>query len=514
MPCSAMFRSVLLVTGVCNLAFLRRASAARLYMKEETELTFNESLEERGEGTSGILPVAVLQAGTSISWLWAGSSTVRSVHNVYIALEEYRARRTLHADIVSAFVHSRIVALEEALKHQEDGEALAEIFSVDSLSALRTFADTSTRIASMCATQGWNVSGTTLQHHADHAQEVYDQMRGKVCHGLAREVQEQAKRANAIALEYWRGVSKPEVDGFKKTLYFETAIKDFKVYVRDMLDEFDHGVARDDEIGIGDFEKDCQPEALGSCSADAVETSSRRVNVGDDDPDQTRSLAQEFEHVTGNIRLLLQGLEDADCPTYAFDQCSRRAMRCMYGARTMLNTLEADWEAKEDIDEDDEQLATGSWLFHQIAKSGIRKVGLLGLANLVGTIARWLYRFRESISNLLQGVGWQTHATREIWKLLWTHGVRRQGNFIQRFLGGKLLNAAAAQVPNLAKGIVFGQIPIMANWLQSFTWLAIKRARSVNVSDACDKAAQSLQNGEHVDIEQAELMAMNTIQSN
>merc|ERR1719221_2227520 len=126
-------------------------------------------------------------------------------------------------------------------------------------------------------------------------------------------------------------------------------------------------------------------------------------------------------------------------------------MRCMYGARTMLNALEADWEAKKEIDEGTEQVATTSWLrrlLKRIANSGIGKAGLLGLANLVGTIARWLYRFRKSISNLLQGVGWETQATKEIWKLFWTHGVRRQGNFIQRFLGGKLLNLATGQLPN------------------------------------------------------------------
>lgn len=414
-------------------------------------------------------------------------------------------------------MHSRIIALEEALKHQDDGEALAEIFSVDSLSALRTFADTSTRIAAMCVEQGWNTSGAVLQDHADHAQEVYDQVRGKVCNGLAQEVQEQAKRANAIALEYWRGISKPESYGFQKTLYYESARKKHKVYVRDVFDEFDHGVPRDDEIHIDDFEKDCQPDALGTCSADAMETSAIRVNVGDAGPDEARSLSQEFEQIMEKIKLLLQGLEDADCPTYAFDQCSRQAIRCMYGARTMLKALEADWEAKKEIAEDTEQVATTSWLHRlvkRIANSGIGKVGMLGLANLIGTIARWLYRFRKSISNLLKGVGWQTQATKEIWKLFWTHGVRRQGNFIQRFLGGKLLNVAVAQAPNLAKGIVASQIPNMANWLQGFTWLAIKRAKSVNISDACYFAAQSLQNGDYVDIAQAEQMAMKTLESN
>jgi hypothetical protein len=248
-----------------------------------------------------------------------------------------------------------------------------------------------------------------------------------------------------------------------------------------------------------------------------MEISAMHVNVGDADLDEAHSLSQEFEQITEKIKLLLQGLEDADCPTYAFDRCSRQSMRCMHGARTMLKALEADWEAKKEIDESTEQVATTSWLHRllkRISNSGIGKVGMLGLANLIGTIARWLYRFRKSISNLLQGVGWQTQATKEIWKLFWTHGVRRQGNFIQRFLGGKVLNAAAAQVPNLAKGIAISQIPAMANWLQGFTWLAIKRARSVNISDACHFAAQSLQHGDYVDVAQAEQMAMKTLESN
>jgi len=506
-------------------------------VRSSVNATVSGDLQATGkvQGDTGVLPLAVLQAVTAVQYLWVGSVSVMSVSNIYTALQVYNERKSIDKTLADAFVRSRIIALEEAQRQERNPEALVEIFSVDSLSALRTLADTTSRIAEICAADGLP-SGAALMQQADHIVEVHDALNDKVCAGLMQEVTEASWATIAAAQKYWKGVpDKSKKFGFQQTLFYEHARRKNKVYNRDFLNEFDNGVAANDEIVLEDFGRDCQPRDLNTCSAD---------NAAADDPRSSmrpRGLSDvlEFEQTTSKMKLLLQGLHYSECPVYVFDECVRRAMLCTYGARTMLQSLDEYWAtqetaAAEEVDgaattvlEDSKEANASptkpaglfSRFLHYVRAfkdSDIKKqAGLLSLGDAIANIAIMLFRFHERIGRLLRGVGLDAWKLKQVYNLLWTHGLRQQGNFIQRFLGDKVLTLARGKLtealPGIAVGIAKGQIPKLATWLHTFSWLAIKRAKEVNIAEACDAAAQSLQNHEIAGMAKAKEMAMESL---
>jgi len=482
------------------------------------DASINERLQERGEEISGLLPPKLLDAVRAVRWLWAGSASVLSVRSIYVALQVYKERRTFDADIVQAFTRSRIIAYEEAHKHQLDDKALVDIFSVDSLSALRTFVDTSARIAQTC---GGNETefGDVLKQHAEDAQKVYDALRGEVCRGLAQEVEDYTQKANALAQEYWKRVADPELYGFQRTLYYTIALRHRKVYIQDFSDEWDIGKPPVDEIDRRDFESDCQPCDLEQCSAKPGELDGSNYSDEGHPGLQATSpsadaVAQEFEQITKKVKLLLTGMRDEGCPLYTFNECTRRVMLCTYSTRAMLQALEANWEAVQQASEAGHASTRASkrkrwWIVRRLkafVNSRIVKVGMVALADLGGWVALFLHRFRRRIWELL-------HASRMplevqmVFELFWANDAMNVGSPAQGFVKGANKELSATLFSNKK----YCSMPIMAEWLQGFSWLAVEHARAVDVSDACEKAAVLLQSGGHVNTTEAQAMAIDSL---
>jgi len=489
----------------------------------------DKRLQGRGGAKSGFLPAKVLQATRAIRWLWVGSSSLLSVRNIYTAMKVYRERRSIDKDIAKAFTRSRIIAFQEAHKHHRDSEALVDIFSTDSLSALRTFVEVSARIAERCATGGGK-SGDILKQHAENAQKVYDILHGEVCRGIAQEVESYTARANALAQEYWKSVPDPEAYGFQKTLYYEVARKRNKVYVVNPLDEYDTGKPRVDEIDLDDFKSDCQPHDLEQCSAAIT----RRGPPWKDTSELPNGVVREFEKITHQVELLLRGMQDEGCSSYRFDDCTRRVMLCTYRTRTMFQAFEATRELQQDVELQQVSAAAGentrkdaaggagardvgkrprgSWLFRALkalADFGINKIGFVAWADLVGEIAVFLHRFRARISELLHNSEYVTSTLQMIYELFWTEDAMNVAMYnAQVFFDDLNEELSGIVLSNLQD---WG-IPIIAKWLQGFSWLAVKKANAVDVSKACDKAAGLLQSGDHVNMTEVEAMAMDSLQ--
>jgi len=480
------------------------------------DATVNEGLQERGEGESGLLPRELLQAVRAVRWLWAGSASLLAVRNIYTAMHVYKEKKTIEKEMAQAFTRSRIIAFEEAHKHQLDSEAMVDIFSTDSLSALQTFVDTSARIAEHCGANETE-SGNILKQHADDAQKVYDLLHGEVCRGLAQELEDYTESANALAQQYWKRVPDPEAYGFQKTLYYTIASKHNKVYVEDPFDEFDTGKPQtDDEIDLRDFERYCQPRDLEQCSAvpeqlDGSSFTDRARQGLHAAPPLPDGIAQEFEQITNKVKLLLRGLQDEACPSYTFNECTRRVMLCTYGTRTMFQTLEAAWEAmhQASVAGDVSTSASkrrGSWFVRALEKfteSGIVKVGLVAWADLVGEIAMFLHRFRTRIRKLLTDSGMVPLTIQMVYELFFVKDAMNVGSSVQSFFD---------EVNEELSGVLFSNLkdwsmPIIAEWLQGFSWLAVEHAHAVDVSDVCDKAARLLQSGDHVNMTEAHVNA-------
>jgi len=190
-------------------------------------------------------------------------------------------------------------------------------------------------------------------------------------------------------------------------------------------------------------------------------------------------------------------------------------MLCTYGTRIMLQKLEADWEAmqQKSVASDVSTRARkkwGSWFIRALKKfasSGVVKVGLVAWADLVGEIALFLHRFRARIWELLHDSGLVPLTIQMVYELFWTKDAMNVGSSAQGFF--QELNEELSGV--LFSNLKDWSVPVMAEWLQGFSWLAVEHAYAVNVSDACDKAAELLQSGDHVNMTATKVMAIDSL---
>merc|ERR1740121_236028 len=94
-----------------------------------------------------------------------------------------------------------------------------------------------------------------------------------------------------------------------------------------------------------------------------------------------------------------------------------------------------------------------------------------------------------------------------VYELFWTRDAMNVGSSAQEFF---------EEVNEELSGVLFSNLkdwsmPIMAEWLQGFSWLAVEHAYAVDVSDVCEKAAHLLQSGDHVNMTEAHMNATESL---